>query len=140
MDHETTFTMAQNIFWSWTPFTIRFRKHYMITINVRFLKGEGNTKSCQYCLPWVTYISNIQFRLSADKLKCVIELSMERRIKTFAKHFCILETERWFLVIKIACVINYEKDCDRVYQIKIDSTVPDTANSGSLHALFSEQA
>ena len=82
--------------------------------------------------------SKIQF--NSYKVMCAIELSMKRRIKTFAKHFCILETERWYLVIKIACVINYEKDCDRVYQIKIDSTVPDTANSGSLHALFSEQA
>ena len=36
--------------------------------------------------------------------------------------------------------LRYEKDCGRVYQIKIDSTVTDTANSGSLHALFSEQA
>ena len=41
-----------------------------------------------------SHLFNIQFRLSADKLKCVIELSMERRIKTFAKHFCTLETER----------------------------------------------
>ena len=87
-----------------------------------------------------SHLSNIQFRLSADKLKCAIELTMERRIKTFPKHFHILESKRWYLAIKIACVINYEKDCDSVYQIKIDSNVPDTANSSSLHALFSEQA